>query len=63
MAQVVSRWRLVTVARVQTCVRPCGICGGQSDTGTGFSLNSSVLPCHYHSTMALHIMYHLGDEL
>jgi hypothetical protein len=30
------------------------IFGGQSSTGTGFSLSSSVLPRQYHSTMALH---------
>jgi hypothetical protein len=32
--------------------RICGICSGQSGTGTGFSPNSSVLPCQYHSTVA-----------
>jgi hypothetical protein len=38
MAQPVSRLPLTTEVRV----RPCGICGGQSGTGTGFSPSSSV---------------------
>jgi hypothetical protein len=37
---------------VQTQTTPCGICGGQSGAGTGFSLSTVVLPCQYHSTSA-----------
>jgi hypothetical protein len=47
MAQIVSRRPLTAEARVRTRVNPCGICGGQSGTGTGFSPSSSVFPCQY----------------
>jgi hypothetical protein len=37
MAQAVSRRPLTAEARVRSWVSPCGISGGQSGTGTGFS--------------------------
>jgi hypothetical protein len=53
MVQVVSCRPLTMEARVRARVNPCGICGGQGGTGTGFSPNSSVFPCQYHSTVPL----------
>jgi hypothetical protein len=53
MAQVVSRRSPTAEARVHARVNPCGICGGQSGTGTGFSPSSLVFPCQYHYTVAL----------
>jgi hypothetical protein len=52
VAQAVSRRSPTAEARVQSRVTPCGICGGQSGTGTGFSHSSSVFPCQFHSTGA-----------
>jgi hypothetical protein len=50
MAYAVGHRPLTAEARVS----PCGICGGLSGTGTGFSLSSLVFPCQYHSVLALH---------
>jgi hypothetical protein len=47
MTQVVSRRPFTAEAWVRTQVTPCGICGGQSCTGTGFSPSSSVFLCQY----------------
>jgi hypothetical protein len=52
MAQAVSRRSPTAEARVRSRVSPCGICGGQSGTGTGFSPNTSAFPCQFHSTGA-----------
>jgi hypothetical protein len=47
------RWLVVSLS-VEVRFSPCGICGGQIGTGTGFSRSSSVFPCQYFSTVALH---------
>jgi hypothetical protein len=52
MAQAVSRRPPTAEARFRSRVSPCGICGGQSGTGTGFSPSTSVFPCQFHSTGA-----------
>jgi hypothetical protein len=52
MAQAVSRRPLTADAQIQSRVSPCGICGGQSGTGTGFSPSTSVFPRQFHSTGA-----------
>jgi hypothetical protein len=53
MAQIVNRRPLAAEAWVRARVCPCGICGGQSDNGAGFSPSTSDFPCQYHSTVAL----------
>jgi hypothetical protein len=54
MAQAVSHRPLTAEARVRPCFGPCGICGRQSGTGTGFSPTSSVFRCQYIFPPLLH---------
>jgi hypothetical protein len=54
MAQVASRRSLIAEARVRAWVNPCGICGGQSGTGTVFFSEFFGFPLSiYHPTVAL----------
>jgi hypothetical protein len=51
IAQAASRRLLNAEDQVRTQSNLCGICGGQSDTETGF-LESFVLPCVYLATVS-----------
>jgi hypothetical protein len=63
MAQAVSRRPVTAETPVCAQVSPCGICGGQSGTGTGFSQLSSAFLCQYDSTVALqtHIICRMNN--
>ena len=52
MAEAVSRRPLTAETRFRSVISLCGICGGQSDTETGFSPSTSDFPCQFHSTVA-----------
>jgi hypothetical protein len=52
-AQVVICRLLTAESRLRAPVRPCGICGGQSGTGTSSSPSPSAFPSQYHSTSAV----------
>jgi hypothetical protein len=58
MAQIVSRRPLTAGARVRARVNPCGICGGQNGTGTGFSQSFSVF-----SLSIYHIIWGMRNML
>jgi hypothetical protein len=60
MAQVLTHRPLTAETWVRALVSPRGICGGQSDVKTGFSLNSTVPPSQYHSIVAVHT--HISPE-
>jgi hypothetical protein len=60
MVQAVSSRSVTAEARIRDSA--CGTCGGRSGSGTGFSPSSSVFPCQYHSTVALHTHISSVDE-
>jgi hypothetical protein len=63
IAQAVSCWLLTAEVWVHNQDSQCGICGGQSGTGTGFSPSPLDLPCQYHSADAPYsLMYYLGMD-
>jgi len=43
--QAVIHQLLTTKDQAQSRTIPCGVCGAQTDTGTGFSLNTLIFPC------------------
>jgi len=60
MVQAVSHQFLTTKDQVQSQTNPCGICGAQTDTGTGFSLNTLIFPCQWNSTHSPSSFSHLS---
>jgi hypothetical protein len=55
IAQAVSRWLPIAVARVQSWVWSSGICGGQSGTGAGFlQVQYFGFPCQSSFPQLLH---------
>ena len=54
MAQVVGHQPFTTETQFQTQASPCKISGECRGTGTGFSPNTSVFTCEYHSTNVPH---------
>jgi hypothetical protein len=62
MAQAVSGRPLTAESRVRTRVNPCGICGEESGTGTGFSPSSSDSPVNIIPPSFSILIYQLVDD-
>jgi hypothetical protein len=62
MAQAVSCRLFTAEAPVRDPVSPCGICGGQSGTGTGFLRILPFLSVSIITPCFSMLIYHLGDE-
>ena len=68
-AQAVSRRPLTSEARVRSQFSLCGICGGQSGTGTGLSSSTSLLSVsiippslHTHSNLSTNARMHARTD-
>jgi hypothetical protein len=61
MAQVFSRRLLIAEARFRARINPCGICGGQSGTGTGFLSVLRVFPVNISFRRSSPNSNHLGN--
>jgi hypothetical protein len=61
MAHAISRRPVATEARIPVRVYQRGICGGQSETGTGFSASYSVSPVNIIPPRFFMYIYHLAD--
>jgi hypothetical protein len=61
-AQAVSRRPLTAESQIRARVNPCGICGGQSGTGTRFYQSSSVPSVNIIPSSFSILMYHPRDE-
>jgi hypothetical protein len=61
MAQAVSRRPLTAEAQVRALVSTCGICGGQSGTGTDFYSSFSAFSCHCLPPWLSTLVYYLED--
>jgi len=65
LRQLVSHQLLATQAWVQSQVSPCGVCGGQGATGTGFlcllqlSLSASYHQCYTHIHSFIHSWHYI----
>jgi hypothetical protein len=53
MAQAVSHWPFLAKAQAKFQAIPCGVYGGQSDSGN-FSSSTSVFPCQCHNASHLY---------
>jgi hypothetical protein len=51
ITQLVRFQPLTTQAYIQSQANPCGICGGQSDIGTGRSPGTSDFSCQHYSAL------------
>ena len=58
MTQEVGRRSLITERLDRSQESPCGICGGQSGTGSGISARTSVFPCQYSSMLHVRSFIH-----